>query len=236
MELLNTHLTANPSPQESVGLLEVNERLHGLAGRLKERRPEDVAEALKLVQEYGSLVADNRSFEDREFERIQKLLPEAKIERVRLQIGGKTASQLLKDLEVKHVKVDHNVKQMMLGSEFVISELPETVDLVEIKVEDLSPNKFTMKDVFDRMRDLGLTWCPEEAGPYLRLSKLYNLGENRHVIGSDRLTGQFGEKFFLTVVDGDARQNYDAFLMAERWSASKMLCTNDVMVFRLKSS
>ncbi len=49
-------LTANPSPEQAGTLLDVNEELHALALRLKARKPEDVARALRLVEQYGKAV------------------------------------------------------------------------------------------------------------------------------------------------------------------------------------
>ncbi len=51
-------LTANPSRKQAGTILDVNERLHVLAQQLKNRKPEDVAEALKLVNQYSEMVIE----------------------------------------------------------------------------------------------------------------------------------------------------------------------------------
>ncbi len=63
------HLTANMTPSQDVTLLGVNEELHSLAPELKDRKPEAVAKALKLVGQYANLV--NPEFDN--FEKYKKL-------------------------------------------------------------------------------------------------------------------------------------------------------------------
>ncbi len=58
MDSPEKHLTANLTPSQDVTLLGVNEKLHVLAQQLKNKRPEDVAEALRLVNQYADMVIE----------------------------------------------------------------------------------------------------------------------------------------------------------------------------------
>ncbi len=239
MELLNTHLTANPSPQESVGLLEVNERLHGLAGRLKERRPEDVAEALKLVEAYGSLVEENKSIADKEFDRIEKLFPGAEIGRIKLEIGGKTKEQLFKEME-KDIFLMENVEDIIKNKLFFVGTEKKAIDLVTIKVQDLTHGIVARGAIFEAAEKAGLKLCPMATGIYLRLRYKKSLGESRYIIGMLSRVGIFNADYIFSLFPDHNTSIKGMPLSGKFWLShinldlENQFRADDIMVFRLR--
>ncbi len=163
---LEKNLTANLPSHKSGNLLDVNERLHELAGRLKERRPEDVAEALKLVEAYGSLVADNKSFSDMAFEKLQQLLPEAKLEKIDLILGEKSKEVVMKELN-EFCHVSENVSNDIASISFMDGK--HSVSLVKLRIRDLMSDNLSVLSVLNSARDLGLFVATPEISALLRL-------------------------------------------------------------------
>ncbi len=165
-------LTANLTSAGAGNLLDVNERLHALAPRLKERRPEDIEKALALVTEYGELISDAEREEERivkEFERLQKLLPEARLRRIDLVVGGKTMEALITEMQNNNIVVTKEAKEILMGDQCVVSTHPQKVTLVKIMVEDLQLESSTTEAILTKAVSLGLGICSPEIAPYYRL-------------------------------------------------------------------
>ncbi len=171
MELLERKLTANLAPHKDVSLLDVNEKLRDMAPRLKERKPEDVSRALALVTEYGELMAgETREIKIQgELERLQKLLPEAKIKRISFVVEKTTKEKLLKDLENQDVRVAGNVGDAIRGNDFPAVIEARTLELVELHVSDFELDARNTRNIFEKAESLGLQLCPVETGPCLRV-------------------------------------------------------------------
>ncbi len=184
MEHLAPNLTATPLPQDSVGLLDVNERLHGLAGRLKERQPEDVVEALKLVEEYKNILGDDDINANKKFERLQELLPGVKMEKISLDVGGMSVDELLKEMK-KNIVVSIPAKNMMSLKEGEFSNSVKHLNLVIIDAHSFFPGFNTFRDVFDKAIKLGLKKCPLDVGPYLALNLIDHSVKNSIYVSMD---------------------------------------------------
>ncbi len=157
---MKSHLTANPTAAESANLLDVNEKLHALSSRLKEKRPEDVLDALKLVNQYGESVGIHDLAKARiEFDRIQQLLPKAKM--ILVDIGSDTIGekQLIKDLRDDKVVVEESIEKLV--SEGFNKQ--ETVNgrqfIILIREPDLGLAVPSSGNILGKAKELGLEVC-----------------------------------------------------------------------------
>jgi len=105
--------------------------------------------------------------------------PEGKIEQVEMTIGGKSKTELLKDLENRaksdnseeKIYISDYARSMINNPEFVVLEKSDLVDLVRLKVSDLGFSGATnIQDIYIKAAELGLELCPPEVGPQLRLN------------------------------------------------------------------
>ncbi len=134
-------LTANLQPEQSGNLLDVNEKLHGLAGRLKDKKPEDVLEALRLVNQYAKALDVERDMTLVEFngEKIHQFELEALNDIVR-EINEQYAKRRIKDTDFD--KSDFSINEMnsrrisisdgrvfyLLLSDLELTEIPKSVN------------------------------------------------------------------------------------------------------------
>lgn len=114
-------------------------------------------------------------------EHIYTSFPESKIRRDDVMIGGRSAEQLITDLENTEIgnekmHVSDFVKAMMrkktTDDEYGVFETQtksEKIVLVRLTVPDLGfPNGATTKQIFDKLEEYGLELCPAEVGPCYR--------------------------------------------------------------------
>ncbi len=225
MEKPHSYLTANNSPAKAVGLLDLNEQLHALSPRLKERRPEDVARALSLVTDYGKLVADeNREVKvDNEFKRLQSLLPEAVLLRYNLVVGGKTREQLFREMDEKFIEIMDDAKKILQNESFDNSDSPRNITLVRIKLQDLNIEEGSTENILNKARELGLDICPPEIAPYYRLMFDDQLENETVCLGMEEVSLS-GKKQVYTLslqkVDGRLRLGVMKGLINEHWRQS----------------
>ncbi len=180
MEKPHSKLTADPTQTEAVSLLDVNEKLHDLAPQLKERRPEDVASALSLVEQYTKLVIENEFNADEAFQELQKQLPDAKLEMVKLEVGGKTVDELIAEMKERNIKIDDHAMALLMNPKFITEEAKKQVCLVKILIKDFNMDKASNDEILNKAKQLGLRLCKPEEAIYYRLY-LKNQGRGERI-------------------------------------------------------
>lgn len=166
-------------------------------------------------------------------EHVYTSFPEKKIRRENVEIGGKTAEQLIHELEAAGINISSYAKSMLKSHEFVAGKKPEDVTLIRLSVGDLGFTRSATTDqIYERARKLGLELCPQDTGPHYRLQY-----QNQPL----------GEWFYIgmkQIADSGARP--DVFVLARRadglwlydgWAEpDDMWDPDDEFVFRLRKS
>lgn len=108
-------------------------------------------------------------FENENLEHLYTSFPEGRIERITLELGGKTPEDYEKELKKEGHRTSDYVMDM-LGKMKPSKERRET-DIVRLKVSDLGLTRWTRyNEIQKRAKELGLDLAPAEAGPALRLA------------------------------------------------------------------
>lgn len=103
-------------------------------------------------------------------EHIYTSFPEKKIRRETIEIGGKTAEQLLNELEQAGIKITNRARSMILSRDFAVSKNAEAATLIRLTVSDLGfMRNVTTDQIYRRAEELGLELCPADAGLHYRL-------------------------------------------------------------------
>lgn len=121
-------------------------------------------------------------------ERIYTSFPEGRIMQKEITIGGKSAKELIKEIEEKGYKMSDWAKQMMDNKEFKLAKKEQKLDLVVLSVAGLGfPQSATRAEIYEQAQKLGFEIVPPEVGPQLRLQyEDQPLGESL-LIGSEPL-------------------------------------------------
>ncbi len=102
-------------------------------------------------------------------EHIYTSFPEKKIRKENIEIGGKTAEQLISDMESAGIKTSNYIKQILQSREFTPSNREE-ITLIILTVDELGfTGKVTIEQIYERAQNLGLKLCPLDTGPHYRL-------------------------------------------------------------------
>ncbi len=105
-----------------------------------------------------------------DLEHVYTSFPEGHIRHQVLEIGGKTAEALENKLRDNGVNISDYARDMLKSTDFTVSENPESMELVCLKVGDLGfDSGTTIDEIYAWAKELGLLLCPAEAGPYLQL-------------------------------------------------------------------
>ncbi len=103
-------------------------------------------------------------------EYIYTSFPDKKIRRENIEIGGKTADQLITEMTAKNINISNYAKSMLKSHEFTSTKNPEEITLIRLTVADLGfKNNATTDQIYQRAEDLGLELCPADTGPNWRL-------------------------------------------------------------------
>lgn len=103
-------------------------------------------------------------------DQIYTSLPEGKIRKNTVEIGGKTARQLETELIQRGVNISEYAKDMLYSPNFTTLAQPQSLDTVRLKVQDLGLSGYPTTDqIYQKAQELGLELCPAEVGPHLRL-------------------------------------------------------------------
>jgi hypothetical protein len=131
------------------GLSQINKNTKAYVGQLKPGIFQKLPESLEYV--YTSF-------------------PEKKIQRVNVEIGGKSAEQLFSEMEAAHINISGYAKSMMENREFIPGKNREEVTLIRLTVADLGFKIIpTIDQINKRAQRLGLELCPPDTGPNYRL-------------------------------------------------------------------
>lgn len=104
-------------------------------------------------------------------EHVYTSFPEKKIRRENIEIGGKSAAQLISEMEAAGININADTKHMLRSREFVPSERVEAT-LIRLTVADLGfsfTRGATTDQIYERAQKLELELCPPDTGPHYRL-------------------------------------------------------------------
>ena len=126
-------------------------------------------------------------------EHVYTSFPEKKIRRENVEIGGKSAEQLISEMEAAGINISDYAKSMLDNREFVPGKNPEEATLIRLTVADLGfKSSATTDQIYERAQNLGLELCPADTGPNYRL-KYRNQPLNEWIyIGMKQVTGSGG--------------------------------------------
>lgn len=97
-------------------------------------------------------------------EHVYTSFPDKKIRRENVEIGGKSAEQLISEMEAVGIRIGDSVKSMLKWGEFVPSENPEEATLIRLTVADLGfKSNATRDQIYERAQILGLELPPAYA-------------------------------------------------------------------------
>jgi len=126
-------------------------------------------------------------------EHIYASFPEGKIRSDSVEIGGKSAQQLEKDIE-QIGKISPYAKNMLHSHDFTTLKDPVSLGIVRLKVQDLGFSEWTTTDqIYKRAQELGLDLCPAEVGPHLRLKDQDQPLNDWYCVGMKQITDSVGD-------------------------------------------
>ncbi len=90
-----------------------------------------------------------------------------------VRVGGMRKHALLDALEVQHVALNPAARALFADPRFTIAEVSSVIETIELSVAALGfCDGGTSAQLFERALELGLSPCPLELGPHLRLQWL----------------------------------------------------------------
>ena len=103
------------------------------------------------------------------FEHVYTSFPDKKIRRENVEIGGKDAKQLTRELEAAGINISDYAKDMLKSPDFVAGKREE-ITLIRLSVSDLGfARGGTTDQIYARAQEMGLELCPPDTGPNYRL-------------------------------------------------------------------
>ena len=189
------YFNAELSKDELVFLYEINDKIEGFGyekdPRIKEIRktrnpeedapivfecrPDQIAHNQKEINEntrvyVGKLFKDIfQKLPDR-IEHIYTKFPEGKLQKYKIEIGGKTKDQLKKKLEEKNIIISGYADDLLKSRDFTVSNKIYRANLISLTVKELGLEEGATTDrIYEQAKELGLDLCPVEVGPQLRL-------------------------------------------------------------------
>src|SRR3989344_4956196 len=166
-------------------------------------------------------------------EHVYTSFPDKKIRRENVEIGGKSAEQLISEMEAAGINISDYAKSMLDNREFVPGKNPEEATLIRLTVADLGfKSSATTDQIYERAHILGLELCPADTGPNYRL-KYHNQPLNEWIyIGMKQITGSDGYPLVFKLERyGDGLWLLDTWAgPAAGWSPGRKF------VFRLRKS
>ena len=126
-------------------------------------------------------------------EHVYTSFPDKKIQRENIEIGGKSAEQLISEMETAGINISDYTKSMLKNREFVPGKNPEEATLIRLTVADLGfKSSATTDQIYERAQILGLELCPADTGPNYRL-KYRNQPLNEWIcMGMKQIAGSGG--------------------------------------------
>ena len=166
-------------------------------------------------------------------EHVYTSFPDKKIRRENIEIGGKSAEQLISEMETAGIKISNYAKSMLKSREFVIGKNPEEVTLVRLTVADLGfKTSATIDQIYERVQTFGLDLCPPNTGPHYRL-KYQNQSMNEWIyVGMKQIAGSVGYPFMFRLARYD-----DGLWLDDFWAEpTNQWGLDGEFVFRLRKS
>ncbi|MDO8569521.1 MAG: hypothetical protein Q7R89_01945, partial [bacterium] len=149
------------------------------------------------------------------------------------EIGGKSAEQLISEMEAAGINISDYAKSMLKNREFVPGKNPEEATLIRLTVADLGfKSSATTDQIYERAQILGLELCPADTGPNYRL-KYQNQPLNEWIyMGMKQITDSVGrpDVFRLGRFDDGLWLHDDWAEPVSEWRP------HDEFVFRLRKS
>ncbi len=103
-------------------------------------------------------------------EHIYTVFPEGEIQKYNIEIGGKNKDQLKKEMKEKNIYITKWANNLLESKDFEVLKKLESVELIRVTIKDIGfPNRATTDEIYQRAEELGLSFCPAEVGPHLRL-------------------------------------------------------------------
>jgi hypothetical protein len=166
-------------------------------------------------------------------EHVYTSFPENKIRRENVEIGGKSAEQLISEMEAAGINISDYAKSMLKNREFVPGKNPEEATLIRLTVADLGfKSSATTDQIYERAQILGLELCPVDTGPNYRL-KYQNQPLNEWIyMGMKQITDSDGDPGVFRL----ARRDDGLWLDVDWAGPGDGWCPDDVFVFRLRKS
>ncbi len=88
-----------------------------------------------------------------------------------VEVGGLSKTDLIEKLKQNSILMNEYGKKLLTDDKFTTSHIKHSLHTVELTVSNLGfPNGTTTSQLYKRAAELGLTLCPIELGPYLRLA------------------------------------------------------------------
>ena len=166
-------------------------------------------------------------------EHVYTSFPDKKIRRENIDIGGKSAEQLISEMEAASINISDYAKSMLKNREFVPGKNPEEATLIRLTVADLGfKSSATTDQIYERAQILGLELCPPDTGPNYRL-KYRNQPLNEWIyMGMKQISDSDGYPcVFMLGRDGGGLWLIDAWAEPDsEWDPG------DEFVFRLRKS
>lgn len=166
--------------------------------------------------------------ERNDIEYIYTKFPEQRVEKFNMTIGERSKKQIQQELdergEIKdynnHKQMTNNAQWMLNNEDFEISKEKKDLKLIKLSVADLGlPEGATYQEIIAKGNEMGLTLCPAEVGPLLRLDYERLLGHDQPksewaVVAMDAIRDSDGSSLVFRVNRHDHGERY----LSCRWA------------------
>jgi len=121
-------------------------------------------------------------------------IPEFKVWRtIKLGTGLKTAEDFYKYFRNNRLNIDIYASDIISKPAFTVAPRETVLNLIVVRVAELGFKKgATREQIFARAKEWGLTLCPAEAGPQLRLQYRDQPNNDELFIAMDPIAGSMG--------------------------------------------
>jgi hypothetical protein len=131
-----------------------------------------------------------------------------------VEIGGKSAEELIKELEEANIKLSDTAKFMLKSREFTPGDNREEATLIRLSVADLGfPKGANTTKIFERAKALGLELCPSDTGPNYRLQYQNQPMNEWFRIGMEPIVDSDGSPDVFNLA-----RNSDGLWLGSRWA------------------
>jgi hypothetical protein len=147
---------------------------------------------------------------------LDELLLKRDVTTREIEYGGNAKEELLKMITEKDISLNEYAKALFSSVLFTTNVKREYAKVIELAIKDLDFKKeATLRSIFEKAKVFGLSLCPLEIGPYLRLNILdqeeeQELGKNKAPKGSITIISKplkeddddFPKGFYIRKMDG----------------------------------